>query len=308
MNFRIEQLRWGVRRRLEFIEFRLFWDGKFNRRDLTDTFGISAQQASADIALYDQIVPNSFVYNSNKKVYFCIERFKPAFLTESIDSYLLQKLAVEHQWIRLEDSWIGNSPPVEVASLSRATTDASILLQILRAIHGRLEIDINYTSLTGSSNPSRTIAPHALTHGDGQWYVRSWSSNHNDFRDYSLNRINKIFGSRSATIDRSLDFEWVHVINLVIVPHPKLSKKGKASVARSFKMTNGRLDHPCRLSVSFYLISHHNLDLDPDKLDPDRQQIILLNRDEVKNARSATRQMSKEALARTLTKRPLDSG
>lgn len=47
-----ETVRWGVQRRLEFIDFRLFWDGRFNRRDLAETFGISAQQASSDIAQY----------------------------------------------------------------------------------------------------------------------------------------------------------------------------------------------------------------------------------------------------------------
>ena len=34
-------LRWGVERRLEFIDFRLFWDGRINRGDLTEQFGIS---------------------------------------------------------------------------------------------------------------------------------------------------------------------------------------------------------------------------------------------------------------------------
>ena len=31
---------WGVERRLEFIEFRLFWEGRVNRADLIDTFGV----------------------------------------------------------------------------------------------------------------------------------------------------------------------------------------------------------------------------------------------------------------------------
>ena len=52
-----ERLRWGVRRRLEFIDFRLFWDGRFNRSDLSATFGISPQQASGDIAQYEKIAP-----------------------------------------------------------------------------------------------------------------------------------------------------------------------------------------------------------------------------------------------------------
>ena len=31
-------LRWGVERKLEFIEFRLFWEGYVNRGDIIDTF------------------------------------------------------------------------------------------------------------------------------------------------------------------------------------------------------------------------------------------------------------------------------
>lgn len=37
-----ETVRWAMQRRLEFIDFRLFWDGRFNRRDLAET--ITADQ------------------------------------------------------------------------------------------------------------------------------------------------------------------------------------------------------------------------------------------------------------------------
>jgi hypothetical protein len=43
------ELRWGVEQRLEFIEFRLFWEGHVNRRDLMDQFGVSVNQASTDL-------------------------------------------------------------------------------------------------------------------------------------------------------------------------------------------------------------------------------------------------------------------
>jgi hypothetical protein len=55
---------------------------------------------------------------------------------------------------------------------------------------------------------------------------------------------------------------------------------------------------PCRLSLSFYLMSEYNLDVEPDVLKPEKQQIILQNRGEVTQARSAARQMAIEALAR----------
>jgi len=63
-------------------------------------------------------------------------------------------------------------------------------------------------------------------------------------------------------------------------------------------MEGGRLGRPFRLSLSFYLMSEYNLDVEPGVLKPEKQQIILQNRDEVTQARSAARQMAIEALAR----------
>jgi hypothetical protein len=40
------ELRWGVEQRLEFIEFRLFWEGHVNRSDLMEQFRISVNKAS----------------------------------------------------------------------------------------------------------------------------------------------------------------------------------------------------------------------------------------------------------------------
>ena len=47
-------LKWGVERRLEFIEFRLFWEGGVNRSDIIDTFDVSVPQASKDLTLYQE--------------------------------------------------------------------------------------------------------------------------------------------------------------------------------------------------------------------------------------------------------------
>ena len=62
-------LRWGVERRLEFIEFRLFWEGHVNRSDLIDSFGISVQQASTDLNRYLGLAPANMVYDKSGKAY-----------------------------------------------------------------------------------------------------------------------------------------------------------------------------------------------------------------------------------------------
>lgn len=293
-----EQLRWGVRRRLEFIDFRLFWDGRFNRRDMAETFGISAQQASVDIGQYEKIAPNNVSYDRAEKAYRRTEHFAPAFIGETIDRYLLQLVAIENQWMHQEDTWFGAFPNVEVVTLGGRPTDSTVFLHVLAAVRNGLEIDIEYASLTGSAQPSRTIAPHALAHSAGRWYVRSWSRDHNDFRDYSLNRIDSVAASRPSSIDSALDFEWIHEINLVIVPNPSLSTERQAAIANELGMTDERLVRSCRLSLSFYLMSQYNLDIEPGVLTPQKQQIVLENRDEVIQARSAARQMSTEALSR----------
>ena len=293
-----DRLRWGVLRRLEFIDFRLFWDGRFNRSDLAETFGISAQQASADIAQYEKMASRNLAYDRAKKAYKRTERFVPAFIGETIERYLLQIVAIENRWMRQEDTWFENIPPVEVVTLGRRSTDPTVLLRVLDAVRNRLEIDVEYASLTGSVRQSRTIAPHSLAHSAGRWYLRSWSREHNDFRDYNLNRIGAVGDSRAAAVDPALDFEWIHKINLVIVPNPGLPSERQAAIAAEYAMENGRLVRPCRLSLSFYLMTEHNLDVEPGALKPEKQQIVLQNREEVFQAKSAARQMSIEALAR----------
>ena len=294
-----ERLRWGVRRRLEFIDFRLFWDGRFNRKHMADTFGISVQQASVDIGQYEKVAPDNLAYDPGEKAYKRTEHFRPAFVGDRIERYLLQLVAIENQWMSPDETWFDAIPPLEVVTLGRRATDPTVLLRVLEAVRNRLEIDIEYASLTGSTQPSRTIAPHALAHSAERWYVRSWSRDHNDFRDYNLNRIHLVAGSRPSSIDPTLDFEWVHQINLVIRPNPDLSEERQASVATELGMTDGRLIHPCRLSLSFYFMSQYNLDVEPGMLEPAKQQIVLDNRNEVIQARAAARQLSIEALARS---------
>ena len=62
-------LRWGVERRLEFIEFRLFWEGWINRGDLTRFFGVSVPQASKDLSQYQELAPGNMEYDKSERRY-----------------------------------------------------------------------------------------------------------------------------------------------------------------------------------------------------------------------------------------------
>lgn len=287
-----------VHRRLEFIDFRLFWDGKFNRGDLVETFGISPQQASSDIAEYERLAPSNLVYDRRLKTYLRGEDFHPALISQSIERYLLQLVAVEHRWMRREDTWFDREPPFEVVRLERRRTNSEVLLKIVDAIRLRSQLKVDYASITGSRDLPRVIAPHSLIHSAGRWYARAWAQHHNEFRDYNLDRILNVGDSSPATIDTSLDFEWHHRINLEIIPNPELDEARQRAIADEYGMTDGLLIVPCRLSTAFYLMTNNNLDVEPGRLAPQKQQLVLRNRPDVEAARTATRQMSIQALER----------
>lgn len=42
----------GAEARFEFLEFRAYWHGRFNRSDLITQFGVSQTQASMDLKAY----------------------------------------------------------------------------------------------------------------------------------------------------------------------------------------------------------------------------------------------------------------
>jgi len=292
--------KWNVEKRLEFIEFRLYWDGRLNRRDLVDTFGISAQQASADIATYEEIAPENLSYDPGRKTYLRSDPFSPNLIANWTHRYLLQLVAIESGWMDAEDTWFDQAPPVEIVTLGRKRVDSNVLMCVLDGIRGDRQTTILYRSMTGSATSSRLIEPHALSFCAGRWYVRAWASEHNDFRDYNLNRIQSAELAGPATVNRSLDFEWHHTFDLVIVPNPDLPAERQAAVVYEYEMSDKKLELNCRLSVSFYIMSEHNLDVAPGTLSPFKQQIILQNQEEVTQARSVARKLSQDALKRTV--------
>lgn len=288
----------NVQRRLEFIEFRLLWNGRFNRKDLSEIFQISSQQASADIAIYERLAPGNSKYDNAIKAYLRTDNFKPNFINDLADRYLLQMVAICNDWINIDDTWFETLPHLEVVTLKRRKTDSLLLMRILDAIRDKLELDVDYRSINSPEGLRRWIAPHALAYNSGRWYLRAWSRERNDFRDFNLNRIINIHSQQAASVDVNLDYEWNNYIDLQLTPNPNLSQETQSAVAEEYDIIDGCIVKNIRLSQVFYFMNEYNLDIELDKIDPKKQQLILLNRDEVKTAQIVARKMSMEALKR----------
>ena len=108
-------LKWGVERRLEFIEFRLFWEGGVNRSDIINTFDVSVPQASKDLTLYQERAPQNAIYDKSAKRYIASKHFKPHFLKPDPDSYLSRLRSVAEGLTELSESWIAQLPETDIA-------------------------------------------------------------------------------------------------------------------------------------------------------------------------------------------------
>jgi hypothetical protein len=225
--------------------------------------------------------------------------FQPQFLGDGVERYLLQLVAISSGWMDREETWFEQMPPVEVVTLKRPPTNASHLLGLLDAIRRHAKIEIDYRSMTGTPASWRLIGPHAIAHSAGRWYVRGWSSEHGDFRDYNVNRIRGVRAGAASMVDYTLDYEWHQKIDLVLSPNPKLDPDRQAAVREEYGiMAGGKLAVAQRLSLSFYFMAEHNLDVDDGVLKPEKQQLVLENRQDVEAARRLARAMSKQALQR----------
>ncbi|WP_298813251.1 WYL domain-containing protein [uncultured Roseibium sp.] len=298
MTYADFDVKWGVRKRMEFIEFRLFWYGRFNRPDLSSAFDISAQQATNDISMYQRHAPENCEYDPKQKSYVRLPSFEPNLIKKAGERYLLQLVAVASGWMERKETWFEEMPPVEVVSLERAPIDTMHLMSVLDAIRLKQKLTINYHSMTGSPPSERTIAPHAISHSKGVWYVRAWNEGHNDFRDYHLNRISATSNATVCDIDYDLDYQWFQRINFELAPNPKLDRGRQEAISNEYAMIDGVKKVPVRLSHAFYLMDQYNLDVAAGKIPPEKQQLVLINREDVLAAVRTARTMSIEALER----------
>src|SRR5258708_15858218 len=127
-------MRWGVEKRLEFIEFRLFWEGGINRADIIEQFGVSVPQASKDLTLYEEKAPGNLVYDKSAKLYRAAKNFKPVFMEPKADAYLSQL----ETSLSLDDGssevWLAEPPESDAMPIPHRRIDVSVLRSVLSAV------------------------------------------------------------------------------------------------------------------------------------------------------------------------------
>ena len=228
--------RWGVERRLEFIEFRLFWEGGVNRSDIVDEFGVSVPQASKDLSLYQEHARANIEYDRSQKRYFASERFKPAFISLDADAYLGRLCSASP----IDSDLLPDSRTTQVAAEQMPVPQRRIIPDILRAmltcVRDGCSIEILYQSMSANRPDPvwRRISPHAFSNDGLRWHTRAFCHIDQKFKDFILSRC---LSTRSSSEPGALpadDCMWQRYFSVVLCPNPKLSPSQQAVIAQDF--------------------------------------------------------------------------
>ena len=274
-------LRWGVERRLEFIEFRLFWEGHVNRGDLMEAFGVSVNQASTDLNRYIGMAPDNMTYDKSARTYIRGSKFDPLFLKPDASRYLSQLRSVADGILDRADAWIGQFPSYAAAPTPVRGVNAKTLRSVVAAIRRSEAIEVKYQSLSRPEPRWRWIAPHAIGFDGFRWHTRAFCLTDQSFKDFLLSRIIETRGTKLSEVGADRDADWNEQVTLEIGPHPELSDTQQKVIALDYGMRSGRAKIPVRKALLYYALKRLGLDTDPGARTPQDQQIILINRSDV---------------------------
>lgn len=278
------ELRWGVAQRLEFIEFRLFWEGHVNRSDLMEQFGLSVNQASADLNRYISFAPENMVYDKSARTYVRGPEYAPHFQKPDASRYLAQLRSLADGIVDSEDTWIAELPSYDAAPTPARGINPVTLRSVVGAIRRSEAIEVKYQSLSRPEPSWRWIAPHAIGFDGFRWHTRAFCNTDEVFKDFLLSRILKTRGVEASEVTDAADSDWQKNFTLEIGPHPELSENQKKVIAMDYGMRGGKAQIMVRRALLYYALKRLGLDTDPSARKPQDQQIVLLNPEAVHEA------------------------
>lgn len=272
------KMRWGAEQRLEFIEFRVFWEGGVNRSDITDRFGVSVPQASNDLSQYRELAPANLHYDASAKRYVATEAFKPRFLALNPDRYLAQLRAKAEGVISLDETWIGVAPDAQAMPIPARRVDPGLFRTLLAVIRDGASAEVEYQSMSPERPDAvwRPITPHAFGSDGLRWHVRGYCHLDGRFKDFVLSRWRGLrnFGPPGASAAQDLD--WSETFDVALEPNPALSPSQREAVAWEYDMPEGRTSLAVRKAMLYYLKKRLRLDVDGDS--PAETPVVVANR------------------------------
>jgi hypothetical protein len=252
--------KWSTQKRLEFIEYKLFWEGAIQRNDIINKFDISPAQSSIDMKAYQDKASGNIEYSLTQKRYVRSKKFKPAF-QETPELYDPER----YLWDLRDDVQSFNNkelndlPSHAVVRLPYRRIEKNVLQNLSVAIHNHKAIEIKYYS--NDKMAWRTISPHSFAYDGKRWHVRGYCHSREDYRDFILSRIEeaKLLDEKALFINE--DKNWNEFVTIVLTPHSSLNKEKSRIIEDDYNMIESKLHIETRRALLHYYLWH--LDLNP---------------------------------------------
>ena len=268
--------RWSIERRLDFIASRLAWEGRINRLDLVVRFGVSPNQATADLKRFDELHPGALRYDTRAKTY----RSGPGLASPdpSAAQGLLRELRLMAEGVLASDDGVlALPPPAELAEPPLRPVPPAILAVVIAAIREARALSALYQSFSAPEPRRRHLEPHALVFDGFRWHARARDTEENRFRDFVLGRLSEPTLEGPALTTAEADHDWRARVELEIAPHPGLAPHQKSAIAADYGMEDERLTLKPRLAVAYYVKRRLGLTEGHKEREPRDQHIVLLS-------------------------------
>ena len=255
----VASVSYAQQERLAYIDFRLYFLGEIGRPDLLGRFGLAPAGATRDLALYREIAPQNIEFDGSSKIYRIGKDFMPIF--EHMPQRVLSALA-----LGFGDGVNGEPHPLlpceSPATLSSPRMD--VLAPVCRAIKAKRPVAIRYHSMT-SGESERVIVPFALVDTGLRWHVRAFDRKSGEFRDFVVTRIEAptlVDEEPKANERPDNDIQWTRIVELDLVPHPRLARP--EIIKMDYGMTDGSIRLRVRAAVAGYMLLRWSVDASPN--------------------------------------------
>ena len=274
----------AIRRRYEYIEFAVFWEGSVGRRKLQDQFAISPQQATKDLTAYSEIAPDNLRYDPRRKAYLAGRSFEPRFTTCDAATYLSQIEALDRGQKSEEEVWPTFLPTYAIASSRTRKIQAKVLQSLIRAIRDKLVLSARYTSMSSPAGSRRRLVPQAIASDTHRWHVRAYDLDNARWSDFVISRLTEVKVERAAD-PVPPDRKWTDTVEIILRVDPGLEHGQRIAIEREYEMSDGRMQMSASRAMLFYQLRHYGFD--PRRImkgDPAESsfQLDIVNIDEVR--------------------------
>ncbi len=263
--------------RLRFIEMRLYWEGRINRGDLVDAFGISTVQASSDLNDYLRESPEAMWYDKSGRAYRAAEDFSPIAYTPAAEDHLQSVLrAMRDDRPDEGGAALGWLPEIAMCDVPNRVLPPATLRALLQHLRSGTPLRVEYQSFSAATPRWREIIPTALGSNGARWHVRALCLEDNVYKDFVIARVLNWQPLPEAEMrELPADLHWAQWVRFHIAPHPGLSVGQRRAIELDYAMRDGRAEVRVRRALLWYAVRQLRLEGDAAARPAIEQQIVL---------------------------------